>query len=241
MRILAAAVIACVLGCSTAPRALTLADGHRGAPGTMRFAVLPTNALLPVSPDLSGALGRVFGRITRYLSVQGRERRAVEPSHTRELWLASVAEVDESDALAHDFSQAIVVFTRKLSESTAFDALVVPSLVYREARLQNLRVKWDGAVRRIRSGEDEARMVPESFTATVPAVSLHLMIFDASGELIFENYGGIDLAHAFSLEPKTGELVALLRDAVLAESRWLNEGVELAFEPYLPRAALADW
>ena len=207
----------------------------------MRFAVLPTNALLPVSADLSGALGRVFGRITRYLSVQGRERRAVEPSHTRELWLASVAEVNESNALPHDFSQAIVVFTRRLSESTAFDALVVPSLVYREARLQNLRVKWDGAVRRIDDAEDESRSVPPTFEGSVPAVSLHLMVFDARGERVFENYGGVDLAHVLSFQPGKDELIAKLADPVLDEHRFLSEGVALAFEPYLPRTPASDW
>ena len=235
LRIPIAATIACLLGCTMPERFPTLAPEHGEAPKTTRFAVLPLNALAPVPPELSSATGPLLGRITRYLSVQGRERKVIEPFRTRQVWLASIAEVDRSDSLSHDFEAAMQVFARRLGEFTTFDALVVPSLVYRQAWLQNLRAKWDGAVRRIDDAEDESRRVPETFKATVPAVSLHLMIFDTRGELIFENYGGVALAHVLSLEPGKGELRAELREAVLEERRLLSEGVELAFEPYLPR------
>ena len=134
------------------------------------------------------------------------------------------------------------VFTRGLLGSTAFDALVVPSLVYREARLNRRRIKWDGVVRRLGKQEDESRRVPESFKGVISAVSLHVMVFGAGGELIFENYGGVNLAHELSLAPSgQGELRADLRDDVLGEHRVLRDGVELAFEPYLPRPSSSDW
>ena len=38
-----------------------------------------------------------------------------------------------------------------------------------------------------------------------------------------------------------GGLRADLRDDVLGEHRSLHEGVELAFEPYLPRPPSSDW
>ena len=102
-------------------------------------------------------------------------------------------------------------------------------------------VKWDGVVRRLEGAEDESPAIPVTFEASVPAVSLHLMVFDASGELVFENYGGVDLAHALSFEPVQGELVAELDDPVLGKHRHLSEGVEIAFEPYLLRPSSADW
>jgi hypothetical protein len=240
LRIPIAATIACLLGCSMPERFPTLAPEHGEAPKATRFAVLPPNALVRVPPELSGATGPLLGTITRYLAVQGRERMVIEPSRTQQIWRASILEVERSDSRSRDFRGAMKVFARRLGEFTAFDALVVPSLVYRQARLQNQRAKWDGAVRRIDDAEDESRRVPETFKATVPAVSLHLMIFDARGELIFENYGGVDLAHALSLEPRDGELRAELREVVLGERRLLSEGVELAFEPYLPKAP-AGW
>ncbi len=134
------------------------------------------------------------------------------------------------------------VFTRGLFESTVFDALVVPSLVYREAKLNKRRIKWDGVTRRLGKQEGESRRVPESFRGVISAVSLHVMVFSAGGELIFENYGGVNLAHELMLVPgELGGLRADLRDDVLGEHRYLREGVELAFEPYLPRPSSSDW
>ena len=232
---------ACLLGCSAIQGAHTPA-AHTGAPKATRFAVLPISALVPISPALTGATDRVLGQITRYLHVQGRERWAIEPSRTRQLWRESTAEVDAAGTLPHDFVAAIKVFARKLGESTDFDALVVASLVYREARLSRRQVKWDGVIRRISDRGDESHRVPESFTGTVSAVSLHVMVFDVGGELIFENYGGLDLSHSLSVEPsEEGGLVAELRDGVLEEHSILREGVELAFEPYLQRPRSADW
>jgi hypothetical protein len=68
------------------------------------------------------------------------------------------------------------------------------------------------------------------------------MVFDASGDLIFENYGGVDLAHSLTMEPgDEGGLHAVLLDPALEEHRFLREGVELAFDPYLLRERAVDW
>jgi hypothetical protein len=208
----------------------------------VRFAVLPTNALVAAPPELSHATSRVLGQITRYLSAQGRERNVIDPLETRRLWVASIAEANESDSVSHDFDGAMKILARRLGGPAAFDALVVSSLVYREAWLRNRRVKWDGAVRRLRKEADESVRVPESFAAAIPAVSLHLMVFDAQGKRVFENYGGVDVAHALTLKPSDeGELHVELLDPVLGEHRFLREGVELAFHPFLPRRRANGW
>jgi hypothetical protein len=220
----------------------------RSAPPATRFAVLLPNALAPVPAELSGATDRVLGQITRYVGAQDRKLRVVDPLEVRRLWLASIAEADESDTVSHDFDGAMKLFARNLGGPAVFDALVVSSLVYREGRLRNRIVKWDGVARRLPAvGEDpalgeEANPIPESFDALVPVVSLNVMVFDASGELLFENYGGVDLAHSFTFEPgEEGGLRIALRDPLLEERRFLREGVEIAFDPYLPRGDAGEW
>ena len=184
----------------------------------------------------------MLGRVTRYLSVQGYERRLIEESAVRGLWLDSVARVEASDSVSHDFRGAMRVFTKKLGESNLFDALVVASLVYRRAMLVRRFAKWDGAARRLPKLENEEARVPESYRATISALSLHVMVFDPGGELVFENYGGLDLAHSFSVKPGgEGELDVKLRETILGKERFLSEGVELAFEPYLPRPRSVRW
>ncbi len=233
-------------GCSTpnSPHA----PGARSEPQATRFAVLLPNSLAPVPPELSGATDRVLGQITRYLGAQGRKRRVIEPLEAERLWLASIAEAEASDTVSHDFHGAMKIFARKLGGKAAFDALVVSSLVYREGRLRNRVIKWDGVVRRLpAAGEEpalrkETKPIPESFEAMVPVVSLQLLVFGANGELLFENYGGVDLVHSFTYEPgEEGGLHAERRHPVLAERRFLRVGVEIAFDPYLPRTGTGQW
>ncbi len=91
-------------------------------------------------------------------------------------------------------------------------------------------------------GDPESARLLYEHNPDVKRENLHLMVFDAGGELIFENYGGVDLAHEFTLVPgEEGVLRADLRDEVLEEHRFLHEGVELAFDPYLPRPPSTDW
>ena len=241
-RVLVSAVLACSLACSLPWRVPKIVTTENVAEPETRFAVLPLNALGPIAPELIGSGDRVLGRILRYLSVQGHVRFVIEESTTQRLWLESVAQVEDSDSVSHDFRSAIRVFTDKLGESTAFDALVVTSLVYRQATLIRGLAKWDGAVRRLPKLEDEATRVPDSYRGTISALSLHVMVLDPSGALVFESYGGLELAHSFSLKPgKGGGLGAKLRGTVLGEQRLLDEGVELAFEPYLPRPRSERW
>jgi hypothetical protein len=119
---------------------------------------------------------------------------------------------------------------------------VVPSLVYREGRLRNRVVKWDGVVRRLPTEGEGENPIPESFDSMVPVVSLHVAVFDGGGEPLFENFGGVDLAHVFSFVPgDEGGLRLALRVPMLGERRFLREGVEVAFDPYLRSKDAGDW
>lgn len=235
-----AILISILGGCSTV-------DSRRAPPAT-RFAVLLPSSLVALPPELSGHEDLLLGQITRYLAARDRQRVVIEPLEAQRLWLASIAEAEVSEAVSHDFRGAMKIFVRKLGGLAAFDALVVSSLVYREGRLRNRVVKWDGVARRLSAlGEEatlggKAKAIPESLDAMVPAVSLHVMVFGASGESLFENYGGVDLVHLFALEPgDEGELRMELRDPVLGERRYLREAIEVAFDPYVPRGGAGQW
>ena len=63
------------------------------------------------------------------------------------------------------------------------------------------------------------------------------MVFDPSGELIFQNYGGMDLVH--DIDMKGAEFTMIpklsLKEDLLKDSERIDEGMEKAFDPYLPR------
>jgi hypothetical protein len=229
------------LGCSLPWRAPKLGPSVEVPPPETRFLVLPVNALVPTAPEFSGSTGRVLDRVMSYLAAHGYERDFIDEVDTRRLWKHSVAQVDVSERRPKDFRSAIRVFNTELARTDAYDALVVASLVYRQASLARGFVKWDGTARRLpKPGEGDA--VPESYVAAISAISLHVMVFDAAGELVFENYGGIDLAHSFAkMAGPDGGLKATSRESILGRRRFLNEGVETAFDPYLPRPRSSQW
>ncbi len=86
------------------------------------------------------------------------------------------------------------------------------------------------------SDEAKNKGLSRSLTMEINGVSLHVMVFDPKGDLIFEKYGGLDLVHdvdmagtEFTMNPRLS-----LKEDLLKESDHLSEGMGVAFDPYLP-------
>jgi hypothetical protein len=203
------------------------------APGVLRIALLPVNTFVSTPPELTDASWRLSGELGSDLRARGYERSFVEPALAAQLWRRSIEMAKVADSSQRDFSGAVRLLAAEVQRTTPFDALVAPSLIYREARLRRQYAKWDGAVRKLERPAGDAVEVPESFEGSVPALSLHVMIFNREGELFFEDYSGLDLAHEFTFNPDNNQLDSRLRDEQLRSGRYLKEGVERAFEPCL--------
>jgi len=228
------AALVCLLiwastGCASRPGLESVVD----AQGAVRFALLPVNTFVPTPPGLANASWRLTAEVERHLRTRGYERSVIEPALAAQLWQRSIEMAEASDSSQRDFHGAIRLFAAGVQQATPFDALVAPSLVYREARVRRQYAKWDGAVRKLEPPGGDAVEVPESFSGTAPALSLHLMIFDRDGELVFEDYSGLELAHDFAFDPNSGQLDRKLREEQLGSGRFVQEGVERAFEPFL--------
>ena len=112
--------------------------------------------------------------------------------------------------------------------------LVVPSLVYREARFEGGSVRWDGVRRRIsRRGSAQAPDTDWAFAGTITGVSLHLLVFDAQGSELGQGWGGLDLAHEFALDGTRDTLVPLAQP--LSNPKFVREGTERALDAILGR------
>jgi hypothetical protein len=208
-------------------------DSIVAASGDVSFAVLPVNTFDSTPPELSDASWRLMVELGRHLRARGYERSFVEPALAAQLWRQSVEAAEVSDASERDFRGALRLFAAEVQRSSPFDALIAASLIYREARLRRQYAKWDGAVRKIERPGDDAVEVPESFEGNVPALSLHLMIIDRGGELVYEDYSGLDLAHDFAFDPDGNQLNPQLRDEQLRNGEFLEQGVARAFAPCL--------
>jgi hypothetical protein len=87
------------------------------------------------------------------------------------------------------------------------------------------------------SDQAKKKGLARALTVEISGVSLHVMVFDQDGDLVFQKYGGLDIVHdidmagaEFTMSPKRS-----LKEALFKESDHLSEGIGIAFDPYLPK------
>jgi hypothetical protein len=203
--------------------------------------VLPVNLTIKTPPELSPVLHDMFGAISGYLRDRGDTLETISRKDATAQWAASIIEVKESEALEDNFETAMGVYVAHLGETHSFDAVIVPSIVYRTTKTRDRTVKWDGVFRKMKvinlSDEAKNKGLARALAVAISGVSFHVMVFSLDGDLIFQKYGGLDLAHdinmagaEFTMKPRLS-----LKEGLLKESDHLSEGIGVAFDPYLPR------
>jgi len=119
--------------------------------------------------------------------------------------------------------------------------VIVPSIVYRSTKTRERTAKWDEVFRKVKvvnlSDTAKKKGLARSLALEIYGVSLHVMVFDVEGDLIFQQYGGLDLAHdvdmtnvEFTMSPRP-----VLKEDLLKDGDHVDEGLGRAFDPYLPR------
>jgi hypothetical protein len=157
-------------------------------------------------------------------------------------WLAAAqalkAEVGDARM---SFEGAARVVARQLAEAHRFDALVLPWIVLRPAKVRGRVVTWDGVSRTLRVVNPSGRSLGflDDFEAQAAAPSIQVAIFAAAGAKIFEGVGGLDLIHALAIEgdPPKIDAVPRPREETFSDLAPLREGIAAAFDPFLPRPA----
>jgi hypothetical protein len=203
--------------------------------------VLPINLTIKTQPEFSPMLDDIFGAVAGHIRNRGDTIETFSREEATAQWAASIIKVKESQALDNNFETAMRTYVTHLAKIRSFDAVISPSIVYRTAKSTDRRVKWDGVFRKMKiinlSDEAKNKGFGRSISVNINGVSLHVMVFSPEGDLIFQQYGGLDLAHdvdmagvAFTRRP-----VLSLKEDLLKESDHLNEGIGEAFDPYIPR------
>ncbi|HXV37668.1 MAG TPA: hypothetical protein VEC18_10995 [Myxococcota bacterium] len=209
--------------------------------GPRQLFVLPLNVTIKVPPELEPRLDDVFGAIVGYIRSGGNKVETFSRKDAVSRWALSIVEVKRSEALEDNFSSAMRVFVRELAKGRSFDAVVAPSLVYRATKVRERTAKWDGVFRKfdVVNLSDVAKKqgLAQSLSVDISGVSLHVMVFSPDGELVFQSYGGLDLVQDVDMKNTefTSSPKLVLKLDVLGESDHLEEGIAIAFDPYLPR------
>jgi hypothetical protein len=205
------------------------------------FMVLPINLTIKTPSEFNPVMDDIFGAIAGYIRDRGDTLETFSRKEATARWTASIIEVRKSKTLEDNFETAMRAYVTQLAKTRSFDAVISPSLVYRTTKSRDRRVKWDGVFRKMKivnlSDEAKQKGLARAVTVEINGVSLHVLVFDPEGDLIFERYGGLDLIHdvdmtgaEFTMNPGFS-----LKEGVLKESDHISEGIGVAFDPYLPR------
>jgi hypothetical protein len=218
-----------------------VARGHGGAKAVREVALFPLNVVVPLPAGVAPGVASVEAELRAYLEAHGKRVEEVAPRDARAAWLASAqtlkAEVGEAQM---SFDGAARVLARTLSRERRFDALVLPWLALRPARVRGRTVSWDGVSRTLGLVNPSGRssMLLEDFEAEAAAPSLQLAVFSADGAKIFEGVGGLDLLHELVIDgdPPRIDARPRPRSEIFADRSPIREGVAAAFDPFLPRS-----
>lgn len=256
-RAAAAAILLVAVGCRSAePR---VAETDPEGSGNLRFLVAPMNLPIQLSPDLEDAVDPVTRELIRYLRAHGARVSMIFESDAWSLWRDAAEAVQRGREGEPDLAAVASVFSRAIAEETSFDLLLLPSLVYREAKVTGRYAQWDGVRRRIRfrirSGVPlgRAQPIPDPVDSTdrstsgpvapdyrgqITGLSLHALVFTPQGIGVFQGFGGLDLVHdAVQKREGSGESSFLrLHSQLLDDEEHVREGIALALDPYLAQS-----
>ncbi len=237
-RLLAALAIA-LLAAGCAGRN-TVLGGYKGAAAVREVVLLPLNVVVPLPPGLEAAAPFVEEEIRKYLDSHGKRVQLLTGEEAQVAWLASAQALKaEVGASQMSFEGAAAILAKQLHAERPFDALVLPWIALRPAKVRGRTVSWDGVTRTLRIVNPEGRslQVLKDLEAQAAAPSLQLAVFAPDGRKLFEGLGGLDLLHALVLEGEPTRIDAELlpRSQIFADRSSLQEGVAVAFDPFLPK------
>jgi hypothetical protein len=263
--LLALAVAGCALlallatGCAASPPHNPVAPGYAGAEAVHKVLLFPLDAVTPLPIEVADEAVAVEQELRAYLEAHGKTVETWGTPEAREAWLQSVAAVlaergaaerSSEDAARVVARRAAHVLARRLREERDFDALVIPSIVMRQAELggpstparePRLFVSWDGVQRSFRTVNPQhgrSEVISSGISGTIPVPSLHVLVLSTAGEWIFEGTGGLDVVHEARLDRRTigaPQWRIVPRPAIFRDRALLREGISVAFDPFLPR------
>jgi hypothetical protein len=227
----------CALPLAAAACAKPGAPAPAGAAAIGSVLVFPLNVVAPMPTGLESGAAPVSEALRTWLAAQGLAVEELSPAPARAAWIAAAQALREQHGEQQmAFEGAAGVLARTLRRERAFDALILPWLALRPARVKGRMVTWDGVTRTLRliGGESKkTHFLLEDFSADAAAPSLQVGVFAADGAKLFDGVGGLDLVHAIVVlgePPKIGE--QLLPPAqILAAYAPVSEGIALALAP----------
>lgn len=234
-----------LLACHTptpAPERLALPAGTHG------LLVAPLNLSIAPPRGFDADPQPVWDALIAHLSTWDRTLVPLAGPDAELMWhdaLASGAERGTPDGLRDAWSQ----FARRVAEEEAYDALVLPTLLLRRARIAGHQAQWDGAMRSFdvpaslggngwEFSDPAQRLGFAGYRGELAAASLHVAVLAPDGRIVHEGIGGLALVQELDARAsgRRQPWVFQAREAPFADAAELRRGVEVAFA-----RPLASW
>jgi hypothetical protein len=211
------------------------------APGSpTRVLLFPLNVAVALPTEVEAGVGPVSSELRAYLEGCGLAVETIELGAARDAWLrAAVAHKGEVGPEKMSFEGAASTLARQLRETRTFDALLVPWIAMRAARMRGGSVSWDGVKRKLDlagdTGNRGIRWALNRLQLYVKAPSLQVAGFSPQGDKLFEGIGGLDLVDEAELDVSAAKIHFDMtpKAEILQDRKHLREGIAIALAPYL--------
>jgi hypothetical protein len=222
------------VSCARAPGPSAAGTGN----GSPRVAIAPLNLAQDAGPELEDAEKVVAEELARFFQERGARVGVVHRGDAERAWRAVQGATEDAGSEGDGLDIAAAAFTLALRQHSdfAFDYVLIPSLVLRDARVFGRIASWDGVRRRVRprraSGATQAHYFRE-WEGEISGLSLHVLVYEPDGRRVYEGWGGLDLTHDPVVVGNSMSPRPMPQAEALANAGYVREGVELALRPYL--------
>jgi hypothetical protein len=119
------------------------------------------------------------------------------------------------------------------SRGVSFDAIVIPYLAARRGSVTGQSVSWDGTSHRlpVERPNRDVTQIEVRRGLEVGCTSVLVLVYDAQGTLLFERYGGLEVAQR--MQAAEGRWRWTERGDLFRNRNDLEEGVRIALQPLL--------
>ena len=122
-----------------------------------------------------------------------------------------------------------------LKEEGGVDAIIFTDLVERNVRFvpkQRTVARWDGVSRELRTRGRAQPPLDFDWAQTVPAISIHTVVYSVDGKTLFKSMGGLEVSRELDTKKSSGRYVR--REHMLNNAGHLKQGVALSLHPLVP-------
>ena len=230
-------LLCCLLmaGCSSTLRYYPYSFNAEPARKVAKVVLAPMNLMSPVPNQIENRGAPVREAIAAYLADHGLRVEAgdamqgvweQEKQKAGGIYSPADGALDKAK-----FNAALRSAISKVCRIHAADAVVLPEVILRKATLEHSSFMWDGTWQPIERDGGYVDPFLETFTGSINALSLRILIVDRDGRLILMNVAGMEPLYKVSEAGRGAKWI--LRKNMLTDTAKIGHAVATSLHPFI--------